>query len=107
VALLGGEARARYLYVHDGALDDVLATWRDRLSDDACVCSRDEAIERGWFGPVAKDFRPRIGDVVVAAVSDIAIVATKTEVAEARLIGHHGSMTPAEQRVPLAAFGPT
>jgi hypothetical protein len=105
VELLGGEPRARYLYVTDGALDDVVSCWRSRLGIDAVVLTREEAIEAGWFGPVSPFARPRIGDVVVAAVSDIAIVAGKASPHEAALIGHHGSATPAEQLVPLATFG--
>ena len=104
VALLGGEARARYLYVRDGALDDVLATWGERFGADAVVCTRDEAIDAGWFGTVADHVRPRIGDVVVAQLSDLALVATHHQPNEARLVGHHGSVTPAEQLVPLATF---
>lgn len=103
--LLGGEARARYLYVVPGAVGDVVATWRARLAGEAVVCTRDEAIEAGWFGPVADWVRPRIGDVVVAVLSDAALVATRRHPPESRLIGHHGSMTPAEQLVPLAPFG--
>jgi hypothetical protein len=106
VELLGGEARARYLYVREGALDDVVDCWRSRLGADALVMTRDEAIDGGWFGPVVADFaRPRIGDVIVAAESDIAIVAATREPREAQLVGHHGSATPVEQLVPLAAFG--
>lgn len=105
VELLGGEARARYLYVRDGALDDVLATWRSRLGDDAVVCTRDEAVEAGWFGPVRDAVRPRIGDVIVASMTDLAFVATHHQPHESRLIGHHGSLTPAEQLVPLLEFG--
>jgi hypothetical protein len=82
-----------------------VATWRGRLGADALVITRDEAIDAGWFGPVADFARPRIGDVVVAAVADIAIIAATEEPREARLIGHHGSATAAEQLVPLAAFG--
>jgi hypothetical protein len=104
VELLGGEPRSRYLYVRDGALDDVVSTWRALLGDKAVVVTREEAIEAGLFGPVADWLRPRIGDVVVAAVADVAIVAMTAEPREARLIGHHGSATAAEQLVPLAAF---
>lgn len=104
VELLGGEPRSRYLYVRAGAADDVLSTWRGLLGDSAVVMSREEAIEAGLFGPVADWLRPRIGDVVVAAVADIAIVAMTAEPREARLIGHHGSATAAEQLVPLLTF---
>ena len=105
VALLGGEARARYLYLTDGALDDVLDTWRGRFGAEAVVCTRDEAIDAGWFGPVVADrVRPRIGDVIVAPMSDLALIATHHQPNESKLIGHHGSLTPAEQLVPLAVF---
>jgi hypothetical protein len=103
--LLGGEARARYLYVRDGALDDVVGLWRSRFGADAIVCTRDEAIDAGWFGPVSDLARPRIGDVIVASMTDLALVATHHQPHESRLIGHHGSLTPAEMLVPLLEFG--
>jgi hypothetical protein len=101
IALLGGEARARHVYTRPGAEPDVLATWRELLGDRAWVYSREEAVADGWFGPVAEGLLPRIGDVLAAPYGDVAIVATKAEPAESRLIGMHGSMTPAEQLVPL------
>ncbi|MGH8889362.1 MAG: alkaline phosphatase family protein [Acidothermaceae bacterium] len=105
LALLGGEARARYLYVLDGALPDVLDTWRARFGADAVICERDEAIDAGWFGTVADRVRPRIGDVIVASMTDLAMVATHHQPHEGKMVGHHGSLTPAEQLVPLAVFG--
>ncbi len=105
VQLMGGEPRARYLYLREGALNDVLARWRECLGDGAVVCTRDEAIEAGWFGPVTDRYRARIGDVVVAALGDIAVVDSRRHPREARLLGHHGSVTAAEQLVPLLAFG--
>jgi len=99
---IGGEARARHVYVMDGAADDVLAAWRAELADHAWVVTRDEAIDAGWFGPrVADDVRPRIGDVVAAARGSAAIVRRTTEPIESALVGQHGSLTTAEQRIPL------
>jgi hypothetical protein len=71
------------------------------------VVSREEAIAAGWFGErVTDDVRPRIGDVVVAARGSAAVVRRKVEPLESSLIGHHGSLTTAEQRVPLLlAYG--
>lgn len=101
VSRLGGEGRARHLYAVPGAAEDVRAVWREVLGDLAWVASRDEAIELGWFGPVDARVYPRIGDVVVAMSADIAVVATQSEPNESALIGMHGSVTPAEQLVPL------
>lgn len=102
VAAIGGEVRARHVYVDRGAADDVLAAWRGTLGDRAWVVSRDEAIGAGWFGPRVSDgVRTRIGDVIAAARDDVALVRRATEPVESSFIGHHGSLTTAEQRVPL------
>ena len=85
----------------------MLAVWRDTLAERAWVVSRDEAIAAGWFGDrVSDEVRPRIGDVVAAARGSAVLVRRKVEPLESSLIGHHGSLTPAEQRVPLLlAYG--
>jgi hypothetical protein len=107
VEAIGGEARARHIYVAEGAADAVLATWRDTLAHRAWVVSRDEAIALGWFGERVRDaVLPRIGDIVVAARGAAAVVRRTVEPLESSLIGHHGSLTSAEQIVPLLlAYG--
>ena len=101
VALLGGEPRARHVYAVPGAAADVLAAWRGILGDRAWVLSRDEAVAAGWFGSVAPRLAGRIGDVVVAPAGSCAVIASKAEVLESSLIGMHGSLTSADQLVPL------
>ena len=107
VSPIGGEARARHVYTVDGAADAVLAAWRETLGDQAWVVSRDEAIALGWFGErVADRVLERIGDVVAAARDSAVMVRRTAEPVESALIGHHGSLTAAEQRVPLLlAYG--
>jgi hypothetical protein len=101
LALLGGEARFRHLYVHRGAVDDVVAAWRGVLGDRAVVLPRDEAIGRGWFGPVDPAVRPRLGDVVAAATGETAIFSTTDFPYETSLVGLHGSLTPDEMLIPV------
>jgi len=101
VALLAGEGRARHVYAVPGAAADVLARWEATLGDSAWVVSREQAIERGWFGSVASRAEARIGDIVAAMRGRSAVVATRAEPRESALIGMHGSLTPDEQRVPL------
>ncbi|MEZ0359644.1 alkaline phosphatase family protein [Mycobacterium sp. SA01] len=101
-AAIGGEARARHVYVRDGAGADVLATWSETLAEHAWVVSREEAITAGWFGDAVTDrVRARIGDVVAATRDRAALVRRTAEPMESALIGQHGSLTGAEQRVPL------
>lgn len=102
VRLLGGDPRARYVYTEPGAADDVLATWRELIGDRAWIRTRDEAIAAGWFGPVVEPgIRDRIGDIIVAARTDLAIVRSQVTPKLSRLIGHHGSLTADEQLVPF------
>jgi len=106
VDLLGGEPRARHVYTRPGAAADVLAAWQEILGERAWVASREEAIKDGWFGAVDDAMTARIGDVVAAAAGTTAIIASRAEPLESSLIGMHGSLTTAEQLVPMLAFAP-
>jgi hypothetical protein len=101
LALMGGEPRARHLYCRPGAAGNVLHAWREVLGNRAWVASKEQAVADGWFGPVENAFEARIGDVIVAPSGPSAIVATRSEPRESRLIGMHGSLTPSDQLVPL------
>jgi Type I phosphodiesterase / nucleotide pyrophosphatase len=104
VELLGGEARVRHVYGTDGAAADVLAAWREVLGDRAWVVSREQAVAEGWFGPVLDENLARIGDVIAACCGPSAVIATRTEPRESKMVGMHGSLTQAEQLVPLLTF---
>ena len=101
VAVLGGEARFRHVYCQAGAMPDVHAAWREVVGERAVVLTRDEALARGWFGPVDSRVLPRIGDVVAAAQENHVIVSSVDFSYEVRLIGMHGSLTPVEMLVPV------
>ncbi|RFU84415.1 alkaline phosphatase family protein [Streptomyces triticagri] len=104
VALLGGEGRARHVYAVPGAEADVLTCWREVLGEQFWVAGREEAIDAGWFGPPGtcdERVHGRLGDVIAAARDDVLIIASEREPKESAMVGNHGSMTPAEQLVPL------
>lgn len=101
VRMIAGEPRVRYLHVWPGATADVIATWSALLGDAAWVADRAEAVAAGWFGPVPEEHLARIGDVVIACRSTHAVVTSREEPVEARLVGYHGSFTAAEMAVPL------
>lgn len=104
--LIGGDPRSRHVYCRAGATDDVLATWRERLGEHAWILAGEEAVDAGWFGPVAPQMRPRIGDVVVAMRGTAALIRSRAEPMLSRLTGQHGSLTEAEQLVPLLLVEP-
>lgn len=105
VVMLAGEARARYISAASGATDDVVAAWRSILGTRMWVWTKEEAIDTGIFGPTVSDrTRERIGDIVAAAHDAVGIVQRDVDPAQARLNGHHGSLTATEQLVPLLIY---
>ncbi|MEV4555045.1 nucleotide pyrophosphatase/phosphodiesterase family protein [Nonomuraea wenchangensis] len=107
VALLGGEARARHVYTEPGAARHVLEAWAETFHGKAWVVSRQEAVDSGWFGPrVREEWLERIGDVVAVPHDGLAIIAPSRHRIEALFTGYHGSMTAAEQNVPLLEVRP-
>ena len=107
VAAWGGEPRVAQLYVDNpAATADVANRWREALGDDALVLTRAQAVEEGLFGVVSPEVIPRIGDVLVLAVTERAFY--RSEVASTqsmRMIGQHGSVTPMEREVPVIPLG--
>ena len=101
VRQVSGEPRGLQLHVVDGALGDVLATWRGRLGEDALVLSREEAIDRGWLGPVSDRVRARLGDVITAMTGPVAVVDSRRHrPLILSLLGVHGSITEDELAIP-------
>jgi Type I phosphodiesterase / nucleotide pyrophosphatase len=106
VKLVAGEPRASHVYAtRRRAASAIADRWRDVLGDDALVATRDEAIDAGWFGPVAPHVLDSIGDVIVAATENVTVVDSRSQsAASIALIGVHGSLTPREMRVPFLTY---
>lgn len=101
VTVIAGEARNRYVHAVDGAANDVLTAWQEHLPDDVVVVSRQEALEAGWFGPVADDMCARIGDVVAVCTGRTNLVHETQDPLGGRLAGMHAGLSETELRVPL------
>jgi len=84
----------------------LVEAWRDSEGERAWVVTRAEAIDAGWFGVVRPEIEPRIGDILVAARKNIAYYDGRAKNQSGRkMIGQHGSWSPAELQVPLLRFG--
>ncbi|HLS49531.1 MAG TPA: alkaline phosphatase family protein [Actinomycetaceae bacterium] len=102
VELVAGEPRAVHVHTATDRAAQVQARWTEFLGDSAWVLSREEAIAAGLFGEVTDAHREVIGDIVVATRGTRAVMDSRTQTAASlRLIGVHGSLTPAELEVPL------
>ncbi|MBB2976975.1 putative AlkP superfamily pyrophosphatase or phosphodiesterase [Microbacterium endophyticum] len=106
IDLIGGEPRMLHLYAHPGEESAIFERWRQSESHRSWVFTREQAVSSGLFGPVDRAVLSRIGDVIVAARSDIAYYDNRlTNKTPQRMIGQHGSLTPAERVVPLIRLG--
>jgi hypothetical protein len=102
ITLVGGEPRARHMYVRDGAINETVAIWREFLGDKADVFSRDEIIAAELFGPeVSLDSRERMGDLIAIAKGEMILVDPSRIKEESKMIGHHGGLEEIEVAIPL------
>ena len=102
VLLIGGEPRARHIYINEGAQEEIVAKWREFLGDSAKVFSKSEAIADGLFGPVvSEDASDRMGDLIAIANNDLILVDPARVREETSMVGHHGGITDIEVEIPL------
>lgn len=102
VTLVGGEPRARHIYVRDGAAEDASQRWQSQLGVKAKVFLKEEAIGSGIFGASVSDAAyDRIGDVVAIALESVVLIDPSRNVKESAIIGHHGGLSEDEMVVPL------
>jgi Type I phosphodiesterase / nucleotide pyrophosphatase len=105
ITLVGGEPRARHMYVREGALDETAALWREFLGDRAVVHSKSEVIEAGYFGSqISEDSFDRMGDLVVVASNEVILIDPTRIAQESAMVGHHGGITDSETVIPLLKF---
>jgi hypothetical protein len=102
---VAGEPRCLQLHLEAGqSADEHAERWRANEGSRVWVATRAEAIAAGWFGEVAPEVLPRIGDVLVAARKRVAYYADPSDRGR-RMIGQHGSLSPDELTIPLLRFG--
>lgn len=101
VRWVGGNIRARHIYLKNADSASALQRWRSEIGDGRIVLAKEEAIARGWFGPtVTNEARARMGDIIAVDRGRGGIVAKmrKTPL----LVADHGTLMPEERFVPLA-----
>jgi len=102
IEVLAGEARFAQAYCAPGAGPEVAERLATVFAGRAWVRTKQQAIDAGWLGPVDDRVLGRVGDVLVAAADAFTFIDSRTAApSELKLIGQHGSLTDAEQIVPL------
>ena len=102
VTLIGGEPRARHIYIKEGAASETIAQWQEFFGNKARVLSKESAIKDGLFGPVVtEDSHDRLGDLIAIANNDLILVDPARVREESSMVGHHGGVTDIEVEIPL------
>jgi hypothetical protein len=102
VTLIGGEPRARHIYIKAGAEAESIAQWREFYKDQVQVLSKDEAVQKNLFGTVvSEDAKERMGDLIAIPNNDLILVDPARIREETGMVGHHGGVTDIEIKIPL------
>jgi hypothetical protein len=102
VTLIGGEPRARHIYIKPGTENETIALWQEQLSGKAQVLSKQDAIKSGLFGEVvSEDSFERMGDLIAIALDDLILIDPARVREESSMVGHHGGVTKTEVAIPL------
>ena len=102
VTLIGGEPRARHIYIKEGAASETITQWQEFFGNKARVLSKESAIKDELFGPVVtEDSHDRLGDLIAIANNDLILVDPARVREESSMVGHHGGITDIEVEIPL------
>jgi len=102
VTLIGGEPRARHIYIKPGAQAETIAKWQEQLQGVAEIFSRQSAIDAGLFGEVVREeAAERMGDLIAIAQGDLILIDPARIREESSMVGHHGGVTKTEVEIPL------
>jgi len=102
VTLIGGEPRARHIYIKEGAIAETITQWQEFFGSKAKILSKEVAIKEGLFGPVVtEDSTERMGDLIAIANNDLILVDPARVREESSMVGHHGGVTNTEVEIPL------
>ena len=102
VTLVGGEPRARHIYLRQGSVNESVLRWQEFLANRASVYSKADAIAAGLFGEqVSIDSHDRLGDLIAIPNGEVVLVDPSRVKEESKMVGHHGGLVERETAIPL------
>ena len=107
IAVIGGEPRARHLYLSPeqdsaSARAEVASRWEEFLGKQATVFTRESAIATNLFGSqVSADALDRMGEVIAIAQEGLVLLDPERAEKEGAMVGHHGGDSEIESQVGL------
>jgi len=103
VTLIGGEARARHLYLREGSVADTKALWHENFGESVDLFTKEDAV--ALFGKaVTEDSLDRMGDLIAVPREGIVLLDPAIAAKEGKMVGHHGGFTQDEVQIPLISY---
>ena len=103
VTLIGGEARARHIYLREGSVADTKALWQAHFGESVELFTKDDASQLFGKG-VTEDSLDRMGDLIAVPREGIVLLDPAIAAKEAMMVGHHGGFTQDEVQIPLISY---
>jgi len=102
----GGDTRAGFVYLDDiSSTSEVLANL-ETMSFAFDAVTIEEAVAMGLYGPIGSQAKDRLPEILLLAKGNYTLYHSKYfKPRSFEMIAHHGSLSPAETRVPLIRFG--
>jgi hypothetical protein len=105
VTLIGGEPRARHIYVESGREKYVQSKWQEILGTRVEVLLKSQVLQSALFGANASPQSiERLGDLIAIPKDEIVLIEPARKHLEGAMVGHHGGLTEIERAIPLFSF---
>ena len=101
----GGDTRCAYLYLQQTEASEMLISRLEaELGSGVAVCTWSDLVESGW--QIRPDKYDLVPNIVLVAIGAVAFYDRRTaKPASMRMVGHHGSVSDQETRIPLITQG--
>ena len=102
----GGDTRAGFIYLDDISSTPKVLSNLEPMSFAFDAVPIQDAVDMGLYGPVGSQARDRLPEILLLAKGNYTLYHSKYfKPRSFEMIAHHGSLSPAETRVPLIRFG--
>ena len=102
----GGDTRVGFVYLDDPSSIEKVVANLEPVSYAFDMVQTTAAIDAGWFGPIGKEAKNRLPELLLLGKSNYTLYHSKYfKPRSFEMISHHGALSPAETRIPLIRFG--
>ncbi len=103
VTLIGGEARARHIYLRAGSEIDTAEVWRNYFGEKVEIFTKVDA--HLLFGEIVSEASlDRMGDLIAVPRGGLVLLDPAIAERESKMVGHHGGFTLDEVLIPLLSY---